>query len=70
VVGGSVSQLFSLGWSKEKLKPGQQVQIGFRPMKDGSRRGQIMNIRLLDGEKLCSNRRLRRRHRPVTAMMR
>jgi hypothetical protein len=54
--GGSVSQLVSLGWSKEKFKPGEQVQIGLRPMKDGSRGGQIMNVKLPDGEKLCSNR--------------
>jgi hypothetical protein len=54
--GGSVSQLMSLGWSKDKFKPGEQVQIGFRPMKDGSRGGQIMNVKLPDGAKLCSNR--------------
>ena len=54
--GGSVSQLVRLGWSKEKLKVGDEVEVGFRPMKDGSRGGQIMSVKLADGQKVCSNR--------------
>jgi hypothetical protein len=54
--GGSVSQLVSLGWATDKFKPGDKVEIGFRPMKDGSRGGQIMSVKRTDGEKLCSNR--------------
>jgi hypothetical protein len=54
--GGSVSQLVSLGWATDKFKPGDKVEIGFRPMKDGSRGGQIMSVKRVDGEKLCSNR--------------
>ena len=54
--GGSVSQLVRLGWSKETFKVGDEVKVGFRPLKDGSRGGQIMSVKLSDGEKLCSNR--------------
>jgi Family of unknown function (DUF6152) len=54
--GGSVSQLVRLGWSKDSLKVGDEVEIGFRPMKDGSRGGQIMSVKLADGRKVCSNR--------------
>src|SRR5579871_4240198 len=32
--GGSVSQLIRLGWTKENLKAGDQVEVGYRPMKD------------------------------------
>jgi uncharacterized protein DUF6152 len=54
--GGSVSQLVRLGWSKESFKAGDQVEVGFRPMKDGSRGGQIMSVKLANGQKVCSNR--------------
>jgi len=52
--GGSVAQLKTLGWSKVKV--GDEVEIGFRPLKDGSRGGQLMSVKYADGEKLCSNR--------------
>jgi hypothetical protein len=54
--GGSTAQLASLGWTLQAFKPGDKVQIGFRPMKDGSRGGQIMNVKTASGQKLCSNR--------------
>ena len=54
--GGSTAQLASLGWAATAFKPGDKVQIGFRPMKDGSRGGQIMNVKTATGQKLCSNR--------------
>jgi hypothetical protein len=54
--GGSVSQLVALGWSNNSFKMGDQVQIGFRPMKDGSRGGQLMSVKTASGQKLCSNR--------------
>jgi hypothetical protein len=54
--GGSVAQLITLGWSRESFKVGDQVEIGFRPMKDGSRGGQLMTVQPLNGQKLCSNR--------------
>lgn len=54
--GGSTAQLASLGWTPQSFKPGEKVQIGFRPMKDGSRGGQLMNVKTAAGQKLCSNR--------------
>src|SRR5450432_1267837 len=50
--GGSVAQLKTLGWSKVKV--GDEVEIGFRPLKDGSHGGQLMSVKYADGEKLCS----------------
>ena len=54
--GGSVSQLVKLGWSKEAFKVGDPVEVGFRPLKDGSRGGQLMSAKLANGQKVCSNR--------------
>ena len=53
---GSVAQLADLGWKKDSFKPGDKVEIGYRPMKDGSRGGQFMSAKLADGHKVCSNR--------------
>lgn len=53
---GSVAQLTSLGWKKDSFKVGDKVEVGFRPMKDGSRGGQFMSAKLADGHKVCSNR--------------
>src|SRR5438309_148718 len=53
---GSVAQLASLGWKADSFPAGTEVKIGFRPMKDGSRGGQLMNVTLAAGQKLCSNR--------------
>ena len=61
--GGSVPQLVRLGWSKESFKVGDDVEVGFRPMKDGSRGGQLMSVKFSSGQKVCSNSRLRRRNR-------
>jgi hypothetical protein len=52
--GGSVSQLVSLGW-KDSFRPGDRIEVGFRPLKDGSRGGQLMSAKLDSGQKLCSN---------------
>jgi len=54
--GGSVLQLKQLGWSLETVKVGDKVEVGFHPMKDGSRGGQLMSAKLESGQKLCSNR--------------
>jgi Family of unknown function (DUF6152) len=53
---GSVAQLARLGWSKDSFKVGDQVEVGFRPLKDGSRGGQLMSVKLANGQKVCSNR--------------
>jgi Family of unknown function (DUF6152) len=54
--GGSVLQLARLGWSMDTFKVGDRVEVGFHPMKDGSRGGQLMSAKLASGQKLCSNR--------------
>lgn len=54
--GGSTAQLTQLGWKPENFRVGAKVEIGFRPMKDGSRGGQIMNATPAGGQKVCSNR--------------
>jgi hypothetical protein len=51
-----VAQLAKLGWKKDSFKPGDTVEIAFRPMKDGSRGGQFMSAKLAGGQKICSNR--------------
>ena len=54
--GGSVAQLVGLGWTREGLRAGDKVEVNYRPMKDGSRGGQIMSVTQADGKKICSNR--------------
>jgi hypothetical protein len=54
--GGSSTQMVRLGWTREVVKAGDKVEIGFRPMKDGSRGGQLMTIKFQNGEKMCSHR--------------
>ena len=53
---GSVAQLVRLGWSKDSFKIGDRVEVGFRPLKDGSRGGQLMSVKFSNGQKVCSNR--------------
>ena len=54
--GGSVAQLAALGWKADAFHVGDTVEIGFRPMKDGSRGGQLMSVKLPSGQVICSNR--------------
>ena len=42
--GGSVQQLASLGWSPQTFRVGDRVEVGFHPMRDGSRRGQLVSL--------------------------
>ena len=53
---GSPAQLASLGWKLDGFHPGDKVEVGYRPMKDGSRGGQLMAVKLPSGQKVCSNR--------------
>jgi hypothetical protein len=54
--GGSPSQLVSLGWAQDHPRVGEMIEVGFRPMKDGSRGGQLMSVKFPSGQKVCSNR--------------
>ena len=51
--GGSTGQLTQSGWTRETIKPGDKVSIGFHPLKDGSHGGQLLNVTLSDGTSLC-----------------
>jgi hypothetical protein len=53
---GSPLQLQQLGWKPDSFRPGGKIEVGFRPMKDGSRGGQLMNVTPAGGQKVCSNR--------------
>ena len=53
---GSPAQLAALGWKLDGFHPGDKVEVGYRPMKDGSRGGQLMAVKLPTGQKVCSNR--------------
>ena len=54
--GGSPSQLVALGWASDHPRIGETIEVGFRPMKDGSRGGQLMSVKFANGQKVCSNR--------------
>jgi Family of unknown function (DUF6152) len=54
--GGSPSQLVKLGWSKDEFRVGEKVEVGYRPLKDGSRGGQLMSVKFANGQRVCSNR--------------
>lgn len=54
--GGSPAQLAALGWKQDSFHAGDKVEIGFRPLKDGSRGGQLMSAKLSNGQRICSNR--------------
>jgi hypothetical protein len=53
---GSPLQLQQRGWKPDGFRPGSKIEVGFRPMKDGSRGGQLMNVTPAGGQKVCSNR--------------
>jgi Family of unknown function (DUF6152) len=50
--GMSPNYLARRGWSKSTLKPGDQVTVTFRPMRDGSNGGMFMNAKLPTGKVL------------------
>ena len=52
--GSSLSSLVRIGWTADDVKAGDQIEIGFHPLRDGSRGGQIRTVVLPDGKKLCS----------------
>jgi len=50
--GMSPNYLARRGWSKSTLKPGDQITVTFRPMRDGSNGGMFMNAKLPTGRVL------------------
>ncbi len=51
--GGSTGQLTGAGWTTDTVKVGDQIALGFHPLKDGSHGGQLRTVVLPDGTKLC-----------------
>ena len=51
--GGSTGQLSQSGWTRETLKGGEKITLGFHPLKDGSFGGQLLDITFADGRSLC-----------------
>jgi hypothetical protein len=50
---GSVGQLTTAGWKRDSLKPGDKIEMGFHPLKDGSHGGQVLTVAVNNGTKLC-----------------
>jgi Family of unknown function (DUF6152) len=48
----AIAQDAKLGWSRDSVKPGDKISIEFRPLKDGSRGGQLVSATLADGKHL------------------
>ena len=40
------------GWSKNTLKPGDKVTVTVHPLKDGSKGGSFMKVKLADGQEM------------------
>ncbi len=55
--GGNLGGLASAGWRADSVAAGEQVEIGFNPMIDGTRGGQLRTLILPDGTKLCNGAR-------------
>ena len=48
----SPASLFRRGWTRETLKPGEEISVTFRPMRDGSLGGELESVTLADGQTL------------------
>ncbi len=55
--GGGPRNLAVAGWRADSVAAGEQVEIGFNPLKDGARGGQLRVLVLPDGTKLCNGAR-------------
>lgn len=50
---GSTGQLMQSFWTPESVVAGDQIAVGFHPLKDGSNGGQLREITKADGNWLC-----------------
>ena len=50
---GSPGQLGQSGWTPESVHKGDEIEVGFHPLKDGSNGGQLLEITKSDGTYLC-----------------
>jgi hypothetical protein len=55
--GGGPRNLTAAGWRADSVAAGDQIEVGFHPLKDGARGGQIRTLVLSDGTKLCNGAR-------------
>lgn len=51
--GGSTGQLTQSLWTAETVVPGDVIDVGFHPLKDGSNGGQLLEITKEDGSWFC-----------------
>ncbi len=52
IEGGGPNSLFRRGWRPNSFGPGDEIQIRFNPMRDGSAAGGFVGARLANGETL------------------
>jgi hypothetical protein len=48
----STGQQTRIGWTKESVKPGDKVTVEINPLRDGTRGGTLLSIKLPDGSVL------------------
>jgi hypothetical protein len=51
--GGSTGQLQQSLWTPETVVPGEAIEVGFHPLKDGSNGGQLLEVTKEDGSWFC-----------------
>jgi hypothetical protein len=50
---GSIGQLNRDGWDQGTVAVGDQIEVGFHPLKDGSNGGQFRYLTFADGRTIC-----------------
>jgi len=58
---GSTGQLMQSNWTAESVAVGDQLEVGFHPLKDGSNGGQLLDVTKADGTFLCQGAACRAR---------
>ena len=51
--GGSPGQLTAAGWTPNTVEAGDQIELSFHPLKDGSFGGQLRSVVLPNGNEMC-----------------
>ena len=54
ITGGSPRNMSFIGWTADTVKPGDEIEVGFHPARDGSRVGVLSTATLSDGTELCN----------------
>jgi len=50
----STGRLAATGWSPDMVAVGDQIEVGFSPLRDGTPGGQVNTLVLADGTELCN----------------